>query len=35
MHFPVLRVDRHDPINVLILLLAIAAVVVWLIVRSG
>jgi hypothetical protein len=34
MNFPVSRVDRHDPLNVLLVFLALAAVVVWLLVRS-
>ena len=34
MNFPVSRVDRHEPLNVLIVVLAIAAVIVWLIVRG-
>jgi hypothetical protein len=34
MNFPVSRVDRHEPLNVLIVVLAVAAVIVWLIVRS-
>jgi len=34
MNFPVSRVDRHDPLHVLIVLLALGAIVVWLLVRS-
>lgn len=34
MNFPVSRVDRHEPLNILIVVLAIAAIVVWLLVRS-
>jgi hypothetical protein len=34
MNFPVSRVDRHEPLNVLIVVLAFAAVVVWLLLRS-
>jgi len=34
MNFPVSRADRHDPLNVLIVFLALAAVIVWLLVRS-
>jgi hypothetical protein len=34
MNFPVSRVDRHEPLNVLIVVLALAAVIVWLIVRN-
>jgi hypothetical protein len=34
MNFPVSRVDRHEPLNVLIVVLALVAVVVWLFVRG-
>jgi hypothetical protein len=34
MNFPVSRVDRHEPLNILIVALAIAAVIAWLIVRG-
>jgi hypothetical protein len=34
MNFPVSRVDRHDPLNVLVVLLALAAVGLWLLLRS-
>ena len=34
MNFPVSRVDRHEPLNILIVGVAIAAVVVWLLVRG-
>ena len=34
MNFPVSRVDRHEPLNILIVVLAIAAVVIWLLVRT-
>jgi hypothetical protein len=33
MNFPVSRVDRHDPLHVLVVLLALAAVGVWLLIR--
>jgi hypothetical protein len=34
MNFPVSRVDRHEPLNILLVVLALAAIVVWLLVRS-
>ncbi len=34
MNFPVSRVDRHDPLHVLLVLLAIAVVVLWLLVKG-
>jgi hypothetical protein len=34
MNFPVSRVDRHEPLNLLIVVLALAAIVVWLLLRS-
>jgi hypothetical protein len=34
MNFPVSRVDRHDPLHVLVVLLALAAIVVWLLLRG-
>lgn len=34
MNFPVSRVDRHDPLHVLILLLVLAGVVIWLFLRG-
>jgi hypothetical protein len=36
MNFPVSRVDRHEPLNVLIVMLALglAAVIIWVLVRS-
>ena len=34
MNFPVSRVDRHDPLHVLILLLVLVGVVIWLFLRG-
>jgi hypothetical protein len=34
MNFPVSRVDRHDPLHVLVVLLALGALGVWLFLRA-
>jgi hypothetical protein len=34
MNYPVSRVDRHEPLNILIVVLALAVVIVWLLLRS-
>jgi len=34
MNFPASRVDRHDPLHVLIVLLVLGAIVAWLLLRA-